>query len=104
MDDKLHNPFDVLNERLKRIEDLLSRMLLESQTHLTDQKHKAQDKSIELAIAITGLKKKTIYNLAYKRQIAHSKRGKRLYFDEAELNQWITTGRRKTLEERGLTK
>ena len=57
MDDKLHNPFDVLNERLKRIEDLLSRMLLESQTHLTDQKRKAQDKSIELAIAITGLKK-----------------------------------------------
>ena len=104
MDDKLHNPFDVLNERLKRIEDLLSRMLLESQTHLTDQKRKAQDKSIELAIAITGLKKKTIYNLAYKRHIPHSKRGKRLYFDEAELNQWITNGRRKTLEELGLTK
>ena len=61
-----------------------------------------KSKTIELAVALTGLTKKTIYNLVYKRMIPHSKRGKRLYFDEEELTEWIKQGKRKTLEELGL--
>ncbi|MCE7863301.1 MAG: DNA-binding protein [Bacteroidetes bacterium CHB5] len=48
---------------------------------------------------ITGLKKKTIYNLVNKRLIPHAKRGKRLYFDEQELMQWIQEGKRHTHRE-----
>ena len=31
--------------------------------------------------------------------IPHSKKGKRLYFDEQELREWIKSGKRMTLEE-----
>jgi predicted DNA-binding transcriptional regulator AlpA len=103
MEEKLANPFEVLNERLRRIENLLSNILAENQANSLQKKIPNSAKTVDLAVAITGLKKKTIYNLAYKRLIPHSKRGKRLYFDEAELTEWIRKGKRKTLEELGLT-
>jgi predicted DNA-binding transcriptional regulator AlpA len=102
MEDKLPNPFDILNERLTRIENLLSNILVENQNDSAGQRTTIKTKTIDLAVAITGLKKKTIYNLVYKRLIPHSKRGKRLYFDEGELTAWISKGKRKTLEELGL--
>ena len=40
MEDKLHNPFDVLNERLKRIENLLSTVLSESHKQLSSPNNK----------------------------------------------------------------
>jgi predicted DNA-binding transcriptional regulator AlpA len=100
--DKLPNPFDTLNERLSRIENLLASIINENQKRLPNQADEFKNKSIDLAMAITGLKKKTIYNLVYQRLIPHSKRGKRLYFDERELTDWISKGKRKTLEELGL--
>jgi hypothetical protein len=39
------------------------------------QRTTLKTKTIDLAVAMTGLKKKTIYNLVYKRLIPHSKRG-----------------------------
>jgi hypothetical protein len=44
MEDKLHNLFDVLNERLKRIENLLSTVLSENQKQLNGPKYKPEDK------------------------------------------------------------
>ncbi len=99
MEEKLANPFDALNERLRRIENLLSDLLAENQNAGNQKRIAGNAKTVDLAVAITGLKKKTIYNLVYKRLIPHSKRGKRLYFDETELNEWISQGKRKTLEE-----
>jgi predicted DNA-binding transcriptional regulator AlpA len=54
---------------------------------------------IELAIAITGLAKATIYGLVAARQIPHSKRGKKLYFSRGELLEWIGSGKRRTQSE-----
>ena len=34
--------------------------------------------------------------------IPHAKRGKRLYFNEKEVNDWIQKGERKIIEELGL--
>ena len=54
---------------------------------------------IELAIEVTGLAKPTVYGLVSERKIPHSKRGKKLYFSRRELLEWLTTGKRKTLDE-----
>ena len=54
---------------------------------------------VELATRITGKAKPTIYDLAHKRQIPHSKKGKQLYFSKRELLEWIHSGRRKTAAE-----
>lgn len=54
---------------------------------------------IELAERVTGLTKSTIYGLVSKRQIPHKKRGRRLYFLETELTDWIKQHHRKTVYE-----
>ena len=52
-------------------------------------------------IACTILKKAkpTLYTLVRKRHIPHYKNGKKLYFYEDELLDWIAQGKRKTIQE-----
>lgn len=52
------------------------------------------DVSIKLRITKGG-----VYNLTHKRQIPYFKRGGRIYFDARELDMWIRTDRRKTINE-----
>lgn len=54
---------------------------------------------IDEACKIIGKAKPTIYTLVRKRLLPCYKNGKRLYFFEDELVEWIKNGRRKTLEE-----
>ena len=49
---------------------------------------------IELAERVTGLARQTIYGLVSRRAIPHDKRGKKLYFSEKALEQWISEGNR----------
>ncbi|HPS83201.1 MAG TPA: helix-turn-helix domain-containing protein [Bacteroidales bacterium] len=41
----------------------------------------------------------TIYGLVFRRQIPHEKKGRRLYFQKSELNEWLKKGRRATVDE-----
>lgn len=93
MDSEFSNPFAPIIDRLNRIEILLAQLIEKEKS--STQATKESLKSIDVAVSITGLKKKTIYNLVCKRIIPHSKKGKRLYFDEGELNAWIKSGKRK---------
>lgn len=45
--------------------------------------------SFEEAVMYTGYSKGQLYRLTSERQIPHSKRGKRLFFDKAELDRWL---------------
>lgn len=54
---------------------------------------------IDMAEQITGLRKQTIYGLVSSRAIPCMKVGKRLYFDRAELLEWIKAGKKKTIGE-----
>jgi excisionase family DNA binding protein len=47
----------------------------------------------------TNLDEQTIYRLVRQKEIPFHKRGKKLYFYKSELNQWIKSGKGKTLEE-----
>lgn len=55
--------------------------------------------SIDEACTIVKKAKPTIYTLVRKRQIPHYKNGKKLYFYEDELLDWISKGKRKTIQE-----
>jgi predicted DNA-binding transcriptional regulator AlpA len=95
----IDNPFEQLSAHLYRIENRLLELNRQVE-ELAHSKHKPlTDTGINLAVRITGLQKKTIYNLVSQRSIPHSKKGKRLYFDEQELLTWIKSGKRKTKEE-----
>lgn len=63
------------------------------------QTHTDEIGGINLAIEITGLARPTIYSLVSKRNIPHSKQGKRLYFSRQELTEWLKQGKRKTQAE-----
>lgn len=54
---------------------------------------------IERACEIISKAKPTIYALVRKRLIPSYKNGKKLYFFEDELLEWISNGKRKTLQE-----
>ena len=54
---------------------------------------------IEEACRILGKAKPTVYTLVRKRMLPCYKNGKKLYFFEDELLEWITNGKKKTLRE-----
>jgi excisionase family DNA binding protein len=54
---------------------------------------------IEEACRIIGKAKPTVYALVRKRMLPCYKNGKKLYFFEDELLEWITNGKKKTLRE-----
>jgi excisionase family DNA binding protein len=57
---------------------------------------------ISEACKIIGKAKPTIYTLVRERKIPCYKNGKKLYFFEDELLQWISEGKRKTTSEIGI--
>jgi len=54
---------------------------------------------IDQACKIIKKAKPTVYTLVRKRMIPCYKNGKQLYFFEDELLEWITSGKKKTLQE-----
>lgn len=85
------NPFEILEGRLNRIEDLLFTIQQQSKDHTTPPKDLG---GVEIAVDETGLSSHSIYRLASERKIPHSKRGGRLYFSRKALRSWINEGNR----------
>lgn len=54
---------------------------------------------IEVACQLIGKAKPTIYTLVRKRLLPCYKNGKKLYFFEDELLEWIAKGKKKTMQE-----
>jgi excisionase family DNA binding protein len=90
------NPFEILETRLSNIETLL-----------LDIKHKATDNpqptalpdqllNIQQAAAFLGLTVPTMYTKVSKCELPVMKRGKRLYFSQAELLEYLKEGRKKS--------
>lgn len=52
--------------------------------------------TIDEAAEFIKLSKPTVYSLVSRKEIPHSKKGKRLYFSKQELKDWINSGRKKT--------
>jgi len=95
----MNNPFETINARLTNIECLL-----------LDLKHPSLPKNranlgelnvltIKQAAAFLSLSVPTLYGLVSRQSIPVSKQGKRLYFSQSELIDWVKTGRKLTLSE-----
>ena len=55
--------------------------------------------TVEDVSQIIDLKKSSIYQLIYQHKIPHYKKGGRLYFDSMEIDEWVRSGKRKTLDQ-----
>jgi hypothetical protein len=93
----MDNPFEVIDRRLNRIEDLL----VELTGHLRSTTIAATSEigGIALAQEVTRLSKARLYALVAARQIPHAKRGNKLYFTRADLQTWIAAGQRNSRAE-----
>ncbi|WP_282054515.1 helix-turn-helix domain-containing protein [Maribacter luteus] len=96
----MENPFEVINERLNRIEALLEKLVLQQEENID----KAQSKpmtSLELSTYL-NLSVYTIYGLVHKRSLPFIKKGRRLYFEKKEIDKWLMQGRQMTKEDLNL--
>lgn len=84
----MENPFELLNERLQRIENLLENIVnngsVSETIEITPKVMTVKTVAAYLDLSVSG-----IYKLTSSRDIPHSKRGKRLYFDKIEIDKWI---------------
>lgn len=81
-----------LYDKLENIERLLS-------VRVTSNVEIDQLLTIEKAADVLSLSKQTVYGLVSRTEVPFMKKGKRLYFSQQELMEWIRTGRRKTVAE-----
>jgi excisionase family DNA binding protein len=77
------------------IEKSLRKIFLENQNDISEIKKLANDRepklmTIEQSAKFLSLSKQTIYGLVSNNKIPFHKRGKRLYFYDKELTQWIS--------------
>ena len=86
--DKLPQAVGYLTEQVERIHKIVAAL----QPQTATDKHRIVE--IDEACKITRKAKPTIYTLARKGLIPAYKRGKKLYFYEDELLQWIVNGRK----------
>ncbi|HEY1196193.1 helix-turn-helix domain-containing protein [Flavobacterium sp.] len=73
--------------------------LLIQNVQVFESKAKSNPIGIEEASRLVGKAKPTIYALVRQRRIPCYKYGKKLYFFEEELLEWISKGKKKTIQE-----
>lgn len=93
----MSNPFDVIDERLSNIETLL--LELANTTRTAPQSEKNELLTVEQTAKFLTLSVPTIYGLISKKELPVMKRGKRCYFDKAELVAYVKAGRKRTNSE-----
>ena len=91
--------FDKLPEAVAYLIEQVSELKLLVENPTSEPPEKRMPIGIEEACQIISKAKPTIYTLARKGLIPCYKRGKKLFFFEDELLEWITKGKRKTLDE-----
>lgn len=90
----MNNPFADIETRLSRIEAQQQETLQCLRQAIAQPA--PQVGGIELAQEVTRLSKARIYTLVSERAIPHAKRGNRLFFNRADLLQWVSEGNRAT--------
>lgn len=87
---KNNNPFDVIEERLVTLAQAIDTL-----TDYLANDRSTVDKPLSLneATHYLDVSKATLYLLTSKREIPHLKRGQKLYFLKADLDQWLLSHR-----------
>jgi len=85
----MHNPFEILMEKLNQIENLIK-----------SQNNAASDNvmNVEQLANYLDLSKSHIYKKTSSKEIPHYKKGKKLYFSKQEINQWILQDKIETFD------
>lgn len=87
----MENPFELILERLDRIEKAILNLNYISDTPDITQIMNISEVAIHIKVATT-----TIYGMTHRNTIPHYKNGKKLYFKKSEIDEWVFSKRIKT--------
>ena len=87
---KSHNPYDAIEERLVSLTQAIDTL---AEYLYNDGNTVDKPLSLNEAIHYLDVSKATLYLLTSKREIPHLKRGQKLYFLKADLDQWLLSHR-----------
>jgi excisionase family DNA binding protein len=91
----MSNPFEVLENRLNSIEDLLQQIKAKSEK--PDETPESEELlTVEEAATFLKLRPQTLYVLMSRGELPFMKRSKRCYFLKSELLDYMKRGRRKS--------
>lgn len=94
----MENPFELINERLQKIEDLLQQ-LLQQEPPVVEENFSNQLMSVEEVAKYIGLSKPTIYTMKSNKDIPFIKTGKKLLFRRKDIDEWLNKHRYRTKDE-----
>lgn len=94
----MNNPFEAIEERLIHIETLLLNLNKPTKEQPT-QTPKEELLNVEATAKFLNLSTATIYSKVSRGELPVMKRGKRLYFSNTELMDYLREGRKRTLVE-----
>jgi excisionase family DNA binding protein len=93
----MENPFELIVDRLTRIENLLSNQ--RTKEPIGYPKPEPGLLTIDQAAEFLCLSKSTIYKMTAERTIPHFKLSKRVYFKPQDLEDWVSKYKVKTVSE-----
>lgn len=92
----MNNPFEILDARLRNIENMLLDFKQKPQAPAAKVVDEDVLLNVEQTAKLTHLKVSTIYEKSRKSEIPCMKKNNRLYFSKHRIIDWIRTGRQKT--------
>lgn len=95
----MENPFEIIIERLNSIENFLIELARIQNPVFSNQVIQEEFMTVSSLGQYLDISVSTIYQLTCKKEIPYCKKGKRLYFNKKEINEWICQGRMKTIYE-----
>jgi excisionase family DNA binding protein len=94
----MENPFEIIEQRLKSIENQLTELLKMAKAP-TLKEATVEIMTVEQLSDYLTIARQTIYGKCASKELPYYKSGKRLYFKKSEINNWINCGIRYTKEE-----
>jgi excisionase family DNA binding protein len=94
----MENPFEIINQRLDRIEFLLEKINSNLEGKNT-KGHYPEIMDIMQITAYLNVSKSFIYKMTSSNNIPHSKKGKKLYFDKEIVTKWVLENKISTQED-----
>ena len=84
----MDNPFEIINQRLERIENLLENIYSNSQNDNTNNSY-TDILDLQQLASYLNVSKSYLYKMTSNNIIPHFKRGKKLYFDKEIVTKWV---------------
>ena len=89
----MENPFEIIDKKLDNIEKLLKVIIDNNNIKLSTIM------TVEQVSEYLSLSVATLYGYTSKKEIPHTKRGKKLYFEKNAIDKWLFENNSKTNEE-----